>query len=240
VPLIFGPDGKKLSKRHGATATADYQAMGYLAAGMRNYLARLGWSHGDMEVFTDAEAMAVFDLEGIGRSPARFDFKKLENLSGQHMARTPDDTLLRETEAFLAATGAPPLGPARRERLCMALPACKTRSKTIPQLLENAAFALTDRPIVVDEAAAKALHAAPGNVLADLTPQLQKAAWDRHTLEAVVTAAAQAHGTTLGKLAGPLRAALSGRATSPGAFDMMLVLGREETLARLAEAMERA
>ena len=101
VPLIFGPDGKKLSKRHGATATADYQAMGFLAAGMRNYLLRLGWSHGDAEFLTDAEAMALFDLTGIGRSPARFDFKKLESLSGQHMARTGDEALLAEVEAFL-------------------------------------------------------------------------------------------------------------------------------------------
>ena len=153
VPLIFGPDGKKLSKRHGATATADYQAMGYLASAMRNYLARLGWSHGDMEVFTDAEAMAVFDLSGIGKSPARFDFKKLENLSGQHMARTDDDALLAETEAFLAATGQPPLGP-RRDRFRAAIPAVKGRAKTLPQLLDQARFALVDRPLERDEKAA--------------------------------------------------------------------------------------
>ncbi|NAZ36055.1 glutamate--tRNA ligase [Rubellimicrobium sp. CFH 75288] len=238
VPLIFGPDGKKLSKRHGATATADYQRMGFLAAGMRNYLLRLGWSHGDAEFLTDEEARALFDLEGIGRSPARFDFKKLESLSGQHMARTGDEALLAEIEAFLAATGQPPLGP-RRERLKAALPFCKPRAKTIPQLLEQAQFALADRPIVPDAAAVKALDPVSRGILSDLTPQLQNASWDRGSLESVVAAAAEQRGLGLGRLAAPLRAALAGRTATPSVFDMMAVLGREESLGRIADALER-
>ncbi len=238
VPLIFGPDGKKLSKRHGATATADYREMGYLASAMRNYLARLGWSHGDMEVFSDEEAVAAFDLSGIGKAPARFDFKKLENLSGQHMAATPDDALLAEVEAFLAATGAAPLP--HRERFLAALPAAKPRAKTIPQLLEQARFALVDRPVELDEGARKALDAAARATLGALTPQVRSAPWERGILEGIVAAEAEARGTTLGKLAGPLRAALAGRTVSPSVFDMMLVLGRDEAVARLEDAAKDA
>jgi glutamyl-tRNA synthetase len=238
VPLIFGPDGKKLSKRHGATATADYQRMGYLASAMRNYLARLGWSHGDMEFFSDEEAMAAFDLAGIGKAPARFDSKKLENLSGSHMAATPDSALLAEVEAFLLATGAASL--AHRDRFRAALPAAKVRAKTIPQLLDQARFALIDRPLEADEAARRALADPAAAALADLTLHLRSAPWERDALEGVVAAGAQAQGTTLGKLAGPLRAALAGRTVSPSVFDMMMVLGREESLARLHDAFTAA
>ncbi len=239
VPLIFGPDGKKLSKRHGATATADYQAMGYLAAGMRNYLARLGWSHGDMEVFSDAEAMEVFDLSGIGKSPARFDSRKLENLSGQHMARTADADLLRELEGFLRATDQPALLEGNRDRVLAALPFAKAKAKTFPQLLEQMHFALAERPLDIAIDALKALDPVSRGILAGLTPQLHNATWDRGILEGIVGAVAEARGLSLGKLAGPLRAALAGRAVAPSVFDMMLVLGREETLARLGDIAER-
>jgi glutamyl-tRNA synthetase len=239
VPLIFGPDGKKLSKRHGATATADYQAMGYLAAGMRNYLARLGWSHGDMEVFSDAEAMEVFDLSGIGKSPARFDSRKLENLSGQHMARTADADLLRELEGFLRATDQPALLEGNRDRVLAALPFAKAKAKTFPQLLEQMHFALAERPLDIAIDALKALDPVSRGILAGLTPQLHNATWERGILEGIVGAVAEARGLSLGKLAGPLRAALAGRAVAPSVFDMMLVLGREETLARLGDIAER-
>ena len=192
-----------------------------------------------MEVFTDQEVMAVFELSGINKSPARFDFKKLENISGQHMARTPDEALLREVESYLAATGAPPLTRGQRDRLLPALPVCKIRAKTIPQLLEQAHFALAERPIAVDANAAKSLDPVSNGILRDLTPHLRNASWGRDALEGVVAAGAEAHGTTLGKLAGPLRAALAGRAVSPSVFDMMLILGREETLARLTDTVER-
>lgn len=236
VPLIFGPDGKKLSKRHGATATAEYRQMGYLAAGMRNYLTRLGWAHGDMEVFTSEEAMRVFSLDGINRAPARFDFKRLEFLSGQHMQMEPEESLLREVAAFQRATGAPPVDP---ERLRAALPVVRARAKTIPQLLEQAHFALADRPLDIAPEALKSLDPVSRGILRDLTPHLHNATWERGILEGIVSAAAESNGTSLGKLAGPLRAALAGRAVAPSVFDMMLVLGREETLARLRESLER-
>ncbi|KQI68599.1 glutamate--tRNA ligase [Loktanella sp. 3ANDIMAR09] len=236
IPLIFGADGKKLSKRHGATAAADYQKMGYPAAGMRNYLARLGWSHGDDEFFTDAQARDWFDLDGIGKSPARFDLKKLEHISGQHIAIMDDAALVDEIQGYLAATGALALTERQADGLLRAMPALKERSKTFPELLEKAHFVLTERPIVPDEKAAKALDATAQQYFAELTPHLQNVTWDRNTLEEAIADFATARDTKLGKLAGPLRAALAGRSVSPSVFDMMLVLGREESLARITAA----
>ncbi len=236
VPLIFGPDGKKLSKRHGATGAAEYQAMGYPAAGMRNYLTRLGWSHGDDEFFTDAQARDWFNLAGIGKSPARFDTKKLENLCGQHIAASEDAALLHELTAFLAATGADALTSQQNDLLLKAMGSLKERSKTFPQIIEKAQFALTSRPITPDEKAAKALDNVHKGILSELTPQLQSASWQRDELEGIVAALAEAHDTKLGKLAAPLRAALAGRAVTPSVFDMMLVLGRDETCARIEDA----
>jgi len=235
IPLIFGPDGKKLSKRHGATGAAEYQAMGYPAAGMRNYLTRLGWSHGDAEFFTDEQARNWFDLEGIGKSPARFDLKKLENLCGQHIAIADDAALLHEIRAYLVAIGAPALTDAQNDGLLRAMYCLKERAKTLPELLEKGHFVLTSRPIVPDEKAAAQLNDVSRGILTELTPQLQNASWERNTLEGIVTAAAEARGLGLGKLAGPLRAALAGRSVSPSVFDMMLVLGPDETVARLKD-----
>ena len=236
IPLIHGADGKKLSKRHGALGAEEYQKMGYPAAGMRNYLARLGWSHGDDEFFTDAQALEWFDLGGIGKSPARFDLKKLENLSGQHIAAADDAALQREILAYLDAAGLPPLLDAQRDGLLAALPYVKERSKTFPELLEKAHFILADRPIAPDEKAAQALDTVSRGILTQLTPQLQTVTWERDSLETVLNDFAAAQDTKFGKLAGPLRAALAGRAVTPSVFDMMLVLGRDETLARLQDA----
>ncbi|WP_428925483.1 glutamate--tRNA ligase [Marinibacterium sp. SX1] len=236
IPLIHGPDGKKLSKRHGALGAQEYQAMGYPAAGMRNYLARLGWSHGDDEFFTDAQAQSWFDFDGIGKSPARFDTKKLENLCGQHIAVSDDAALRQEIEAYLVAAGQPALAPAKAEALETAMYCLKDRAKTFPDLLEKAHFALTDRPIEPEPKAAKALDSVSRGMLSDLTPQLQNASWSRDTLEAVLNGFAEAQGMKFGKLAGPLRAALAGRAATPSVFDMMVLLGREETIARLTDA----
>ncbi len=236
IPLIFGPDGKKLSKRHGATGAAEYQKMGYPAAGMRNYLARLGWSHGDDEFFTDAQAIDWFDFSGIGKSPARFDFKKLENICGQHIAATDDAALLHEIQGFLAATDAAPLNDTKRYVLLTEMYCLKDRAKTLPQLLEKAHFVLSSRPLDRDEKSEQLLDTVSRGILSELTPQLQNASWDRDTLEGLVAALAEAHDTKLGKLAGPLRAALAGRAVSPSVFDMMLVIGRDETIARLEDA----
>ena len=236
IPLIHGPDGKKLSKRHGAVGLEEYQAMGYPAAGMRNYLTRLGWAHGDAEYFTDDQAKEWFDLAGIGRAPARLDFKKLENLSGQHIAAMPDAALLPEIEAYLDAAGAKSLSQAQRGGLSRALYCVKDRAKTFPELIEKAHFVLSSRPFQPDEKAAKALDTVSRGILKELTPHLQNASWERDMLEAAVGEVAEAHGIGLGKIAGPLRAALAGRTVSPSVFDMMLVIGREETVARLKDA----
>ncbi len=233
IPLIFGPDGKKLSKRHGATAAGDYQKLGYPAAGMRNYLARLGWSHGDTEFFTDAQAQAWFDLDGIGKSPARFDLKKLEHVSGQHIAAADDAALLQELLSYLDAVGAQPLTEHQRDGMLRAMPHLKERAKTFPEIIEKAHFILVDGPIVPDEKAAALLDATAQQYFTELTPHLQNVTWDRTSLEEAIADFATARETKLGKLAGPLRAALAGRSVSPSVFDMMLVLGRDETLSRL-------
>ena len=236
IPLIHGPDGKKMSKRHGALGADEYQKLGYPAAGMRNYLARLGWSHGDDEFFTDAQAKEWFDLTGIGKAPARFDLKKLENICGQHVAVAEDAALLQEIIAFRTATGDAPLTPAQADGLKDAMYCLKERAKTFPELLEKAHFVLASSPLEMDEKAAKSLDPVSRGILAKLTPHLQDASWTRDDLEAVLNRFAEDQGTKFGKLAGPLRAALAGRAVTPSVFDMMLVLGREETLVRLAQA----
>ncbi len=236
IPLIFGPDGKKLSKRHGATGAAEYQGMGYPAAGMRNYLTRLGWSHGDVEFFSDAQAQEWFDLDGIGKSPARFDTKKLENICGQHVAVADDAALLQEMQNFRAVTGQKALTETQIAGMLKGMYCLKERAKTFPELTEKAEFILSDRPISPDEKASKNLDDVSRGILNDLTPQLQSVSWSRDALEGVVASVADAHGTKLGKLAGPLRAALAGRAVTPSVFDMMLVLGQDETIARLQDA----
>ncbi len=236
IPLIHGPDGKKLSKRHGALRVEEYQAMGYPAAAMRNYLARLGWSHGDDEFFSDAQAQEWFDLGGIGKSPARLDFKKLDHLTAQHMSVADDAALLHELQDYLAATGAPPLDEGQLDGLLRAMPLVKDKAKGFPQAIEKAHFVLTSRPIEPDAKAARALDDVSRGILKELTPRLQNATWSREFLEGVVTALAESHGLGLGKLAQPLRAALAGRSSTPSVFDMMVVLGREETMARIADA----
>ncbi len=236
IPLIHGPDGKKLSKRHGALGVDEYQKMGYPAAGMRNYLARLGWSHGDDEFFTDAQATEWFDLGGIGKSPARFDFKKLENLCGQHIAVADDAALLQEIEAYLEAAGLADLTETQRSGMARAMYCLKDRAKTFPELLEKAHFVLASAPLEMDEKAAAALDPVSRGILVALTPHLQSASWSREELEGVMAAFAEAQGTKFGKLAGPMRAALAGRSVTPSVFDMMLVLGKEESLLRIGQA----
>ena len=238
IPLIHGPDGKKLSKRHGALGVDEYQKLGYPAAGMRNYLARLGWSHGDDEFFTDAQAQDWFDLGGIGKSAARFDFKKLENLCGQHIAASEDAALLHELQAFLAVTGQNLLDAQKSALMEKGMYCLKERAKSFPELIEKAEFILANRPIEPDEKARQALDSVSRGILKELTPHLQNASWSRDKIEEVASAFAEAQGVKFGKLAGPLRAALAGRSATPSVFDMMLVLGQEETLARLTDAAE--
>ncbi len=236
IPLIHGEDGKKLSKRHGAVGVEDYAKLGYPAAAMRNYLTRLGWSHGDDEVFSDAQARAWFTLDGIGKAPARLDFKKLDNLSGHHIAMMQDADLVQEIQQFLTLTNAEPLSQVQQDGLARAMYCLKDRARSFPQLLEKAHFILGFRPFKADEKAAKTLDSVSRGILNDLTPHLQSASWTRPVLEQIVTAVADSEGLKMGKLAAPLRAALAGRTVTPSVFDMMLVIGRDETLARLTDA----
>ncbi|WP_116131501.1 glutamate--tRNA ligase [Tropicimonas sp. IMCC34043] len=239
IPLILGPDGKKLSKRHGATGVDEYQKMGYPAAAMRNYLARLGWSHGDAEFFSDAQALEWFDLDGINKSAARFDFKKLENLCGQHIAAAEDADLMGEIVAYLSATDAAPLTDTQADLLSSAMYCLKERAKTFGELLENAHFALGQRPFEPDEKAAKALDPVSRGILTELTPHLRSASWTREGLEMAISNFAEGENIKLGKIAPPLRAALAGRSVTPSIFDMMLVIGREETIDRVRDAAGR-
>jgi glutamyl-tRNA synthetase len=240
IPLIHGEDGKKLSKRHGAVGVEEYAKLGYPAVAMRNYLTRLGWSHGDDEVFTDAQALEWFNLEGIGKAPARLDLKKLENMAGQHIAMMDDAVLVGEIAGFLSVTEAAPLSQVQHDGLVRAMYCLKERARSFPELLEKAHFVLGNRPFEPDEKSAKALDPVSRGILAELTPHLQSASWDRAELEGVVTAVADGHGLKMGKLAQPLRAALAGRTVTPSVFDMMLVIERDETIARLTDASNGA
>lgn len=237
IPLIHGTDGKKLSKRHGAVGLHDYAAMGYPASAMRNYLARLGWSHGDDELFDDAQALEWFDLGGIGKAPARLDFKKLEHVSGFHIGQMENDALLAELDAFRAEIGEPALTELQKSRIVPALDALKSKAKTLPALLDQAHYALIERPIVPDEKAAAALDTVSRGILRELTTAFQTVTWSRDDLEAGAKAVGEAHGLGLGKIAAPLRAVLAGRSSTPSVFDIMLALGRDETLARMQDQL---
>ena len=242
VPLIHGPDGAKLSKRHGALGVEAYRSMGYLPAALRNYLVRLGWSRGDQEIFSLDEMIAAFDLGSIGRSPARFDFAKLENLNGHYMRESANEDLVRDLEAILPELG-PPRGlgsrfdPELRARLLAAMPGLKERAKTLVELLDSAYYLYARRPIRLDEKAATLL--ADGRQrLAGIEPKLEAvASWEVPSIEGVVRAHAEAVGAKLGQVAQPLRAALTGRATSPSLFDVMAVLCKDESLARLKDQL---
>ena len=236
LPLILGEDGKKLSKRHGATSVEDYQTLGYPAAGMRNYLARLGWSHGDDEFFTDEQAKEWFDFGGINKSAARFDFKKLQNLSGQHIAAADDAALLQEILAYREKSDMGPLADEVAAGLGRALYCVKDRAKTFGELIDKARFILVQRPLEIEEKAQKQLNSVSHSILETLTPQLHNVTWSREALEALVNQVAEAHDVGFGKVAGPLRAALAGQPVTPSIIDMMLVLGRDESVARLNDA----
>jgi glutamyl-tRNA synthetase len=246
IPLIHGPDGAKLSKRHGALGVEAYREMGYLPAALRNYLVRLGWAHGDQEVFSTDEMVAAFDLPAIGRSPSRFDFAKLENLNGLYMRQTPDEELLAGIEAVL-----PQLGPARglpavlpddlRARLLAAMPGLKERARTLVELLDSAAYLYTPRPLPFEDKALAALDAAARQRLGALTPELEALPdWSAAATEAAVRRFVEREGVKLGQVAQPLRAALTGKMTSPGLFDVLAVLGRDESLARIRDVADAA
>ena len=240
IPLIHGPDGAKLSKRHGALGVEAYRAMGYLPEAMRNYLARLGWSHGDDEIFSTAQMIEWFGLESIGKSAARFDFAKLENLNGHYMRHTADEALLAAFLAFLPhAEGGPELlsqiDSPMRAKLLRSLPGLKERAKTLVELKNSANYLFAVRPLAIDDKARSLLDEAGRAVLANLLPVLAETEWSAAALEAAVKAYAESQGQKLGKLAQPLRAALTGTSTSPGIFDVLEVLGRDEALGRIGD-----
>ena len=234
VPLIHGPDGAKLSKRHGALGVDAYRdELGMLPEAVDNYLLRLGWGHGDDEIISRDQAIEWFDLPQVGRSPSRFDFKKLENLNG-HYIREADDERLAELVARRRT-----LSPEQIELLVKAMPELKSRANTITQLAESADFLLTSRPIKIDDAASALLTADARSLLRAAHHNLAALAnWDATSLEAAIREVAEASGVKLGKLAQPLRAALTGRTTSPGIFDVLALLGRGESLDRIADQME--
>jgi glutamyl-tRNA synthetase len=234
VPLIHGPDGAKLSKRHGALGVDAYRdELGMLPEAVFNYLLRLGWGHGDDEIISRDQAIEWFDLPHVGKSPSRFDFKKLENLNGHY---------IREADAGrLAELVAPKLCLSKKqtELLVRAMPELKARAHTLNELAEGARFLFAERPLAMDEAAAALLTGDSRAVLAAVHKNLVALAkWDAESLEAAIREVAEASGAKLGKLAQPLRAALTGRTTSPGIFDVLALLGRDESLARIAEQME--
>ena len=246
IPLIHGADGAKLSKRHGALGVDAYRDLGYLPAALRNYLVRLGWSHGDQEVFTTEEMVAAFDLKAIGRSPARFDFAKLENLNGFYIRGAADGDLVDAIERILPNVGperslAVPLAPDLREKLVAAMPGLKERAKTLIELLDSAYYLTAARPLVPDERAAALLTDEARARLAAILPALEALPeWNATTTEAAVRLFAETEGLKLGQVAQPLRAALTGRTTSPPLFDVMAVLGRAESLARLADRITKS
>ncbi|WP_113155151.1 glutamate--tRNA ligase [Nitratireductor sp. OM-1] len=241
MPLIHGADGAKLSKRHGALGVEAYRAMGYLPSALRNYLARLGWSHGDDEIMSDEDMIRWFDITDVNKGAARFDFQKLEALNGVHMRQMADEELLSRLidtlphleggEALLSA-----LDEQRKAQLLAALPGLKERAKTLVELVESAAFIFDQRPLSFDEKAKQLLDENARQLLAEILPVLQNVGdWTLANIEAAVREFAEQTERKLGKVAQPLRAALTGRTTSPGIFDVLSVLGREESLARISD-----
>src|SRR5438270_6514662 len=244
IPLIHGPDGSKLSKRHGALGVDAYRAMGYLPAALRNYLVRLGWSHGDQEIFSMQEMIEAFDLSQVHRSPARFDFAKLENMNGHYMRATPDAELMDILEATLPYLPGGPeiaakLDAQKRAQVLAAMPGLKERAKTLIELMDGMGFLFAVRPLTLDEKARAVLAQGGAAILAALLPKLTGLTeWTAEAAEAVVRDFAEKTTVKLGEVAQPLRAALTGRLTSPGIFDVLAVLGPDESLARIADQAE--
>jgi glutamyl-tRNA synthetase len=239
IPLIHGPDGAKLSKRHGALGVDAYRAMGYLPQAVRNYLLRLGWSQGDREFFTLPEMIDAFDLGGIGRSPARFDFAKLENINGHYMRAAGDQELLDALEMaipYLPNANGLKLDDAARAKLLAAMPGLKERAKTLVELLDGAGFLFAARPLAMDEKAVGILDVGGRSHIDALLPRFEALPdWTAPAIEEAVRLYVSDTKTKLGQVAQPLRAALTGRAVSPGIFDVFEVLGREESLGRLRD-----
>jgi glutamyl-tRNA synthetase len=236
VPLIHGPDGAKLSKRHGALGIEAYRdEMGILPEALMNYLLRIGWGHGDEETIDRARAIEIFDVSGIGRSPGRTDQKKLENING-HYIRSADDARLTDlTAPFLAQKIGRDLTATDIDLLRRSMPVLKPRAKDLLELAEGATFLFRTRPLDMEDRALALLEGQGAQLLAAAACALSSVEWTNEALDEAVRGVAEEAGVGLGKVAQPLRAALTGRSTSPGIFDVLLLLGRDESLARLAD-----
>jgi glutamyl-tRNA synthetase len=243
IPLIHGTDGAKLSKRHGALGVEAYREMGYVPEALRNYLVRLGWSHGDQEIFSTQEMIDAFDLNQIGRSPSRFDLAKLENLNGHYLRHSEDEILLDAIEDLLpdvgASRGVELLTPLQRTQWLAAMAGLKERAKNLIELIDNAYFIYASRPLNLDDKAQSLIANAGQSGLKVAHEKLsQVSEWTLENTEQAVRDAAESLTLKLGNVAQPLRAAITGRATSPGLFDIMVVLGREETLHRIEDQLK--
>jgi glutamyl-tRNA synthetase len=239
VPLIHGQDGAKMSKRHGATGVMDYEALGFLPEAVANYLLRLGWGHGDEEIISREDAVRWFDLDGVGRSPSRFDLKKLENVNGHYIREASDGRLAGLVAPRAGDRIGRPLGNEEIALLARAMPELKPRAKDLNELAEGAAFLFKARPLDMDDKAAALLEGSAADLLALLHRRLSSLPeWTQEATERAVREVAEAEGVKLGQVAQPLRAALTGRATSPGIFDVLVLLGREESLARIGDRMK--
>src|SRR5262245_59601777 len=237
IPLIHGADGAKLSKRHGALGVEAYREMGYLPDALRNYLLRLGWGHGDDEIISTEQAIQWFDLDGVGRAPSRFDFAKLDNLNGHYIRQADDAVLAKEVAARLGVAG----NAAIEQRLTVGMPGLEARAQTLKELADNARFYTLNRPVAPDDKARGLLTADASRVLKDLRGVLAASpTWIGSDLEGAARTFAEAKGIKLGQVAQPLRAALTGATTSPPIFEVMQVLGREETLGRIDDAIGQA
>jgi glutamyl-tRNA synthetase len=235
VPLIHGADGAKLSKRHGALGVEAYRdELGYLPEAVNNYLLRLGWGHGDAEIISRDQAVEWFDLAHVGRSPSRFDFKKLDNLNGHYLREAEDGRLAALAAPQLAETLGRALSDSDMDLLTRAMAVIKVRAKSILEVTAGAQFLFAQHPLAMEDKAAQLIAEAPAGLLNTATARLRALAdWSPESVEAAVREEAEAAGLGLGKLAQPLRAALTGQAVSPGIFDVLLLLGRDESLARL-------
>jgi glutamyl-tRNA synthetase len=241
IPLIHGADGAKLSKRHGALGVEAYRAMGYLPIALRNYLVRLGWSHGDQEIFSTEEMIEAFDLPQIHRSPARFDFAKLESINGHYIRQSDDQALVADFENVLkyipdGSAIQNKLNQATRAQLLKAMPGLKERAKTLLDLIDGAHFIFADRPLALDPKAAALVTPETRGLVGELKQVLAGVSpWAVETTESAVRGFAESKGLKLGAAAQPMRIALTGRTTSPGIFEVLDTLGREESLARLSD-----
>ena len=238
IPLIHGEDGKKLSKRHGATGIHEYAALGYMPEAIRNYLCRLGWSHGNDELFSTADAISWFDFSGIGKSPSRLDFKKLNNVSAHHIKTSSDEMVSNDLFAYAKEIGIE-ISEINKLKITKSISLVRDKSKTLCDVLDKCHFILTALPIDIDEKSIINLNSVSIGILKQLTPLLSDATWTSEYLEALAREFADSHQIGLGKIGMPLKAALSGKINSPSAFGMMEILGREESLARINSAITK-